>query len=313
MAIGILSTVLGIGSAIFGAIGQRKQGQAAAQAGQYQAQVARRNAKIAIEYGDYDAAVARNNAISARYNAETALTIGDYNAAQVTTLGRMSVQRISSLGELSAETTTVLGEYNAFVAEQRGEQSKQRAEIAIQRAASKRVQQQQTLEEAQFQVEERRIETRQLVGSQRAQLAANGVIVDQGSAAGIVSSTYELGRRDQIRILTDADIDIFDLETQAYNFEAEAFLLNREAANYKVEASAKRYESSAEAARIRLDTAGRYLLYDMKRRGRYLLYDMKRRCGHMILNVKRVTSIIKRCLLSIMLGLGEPGLRVMLG
>ena len=237
---------LAIASTAISAVGSIQAGQAANKAGKYQAQVARNNAKLAVDYGKYNSAVARNNAISARYNRDIALT-----------LGRRNVDTVTALSELSTQTLGVLGEYSAFVAEGRSTESRQRAKVALKRAAFKRAQQQQVVEQARFRVDERRIETRQLVGSQRAQLAANGVVVDEGSAVDIVSSSYELGRRDQVRILADADIDIFDLEVQAYNFETEAASLNREAATHKIAASAIRYETLAEGARIQLETSSK--------------------------------------------------------
>ena len=204
---GLLS-IISTGLSIFGKI---QSGKAAKDAANYQAQVARNNAKVALEYGKYNAAVARNNAISARYNAKTATNIGDYNV---------------------------------YVSGQKAASARRRAATSRQNAAFRREQQLQVFGQAQRRVLERRIETRQLVGTQRATLAANGVVVDEGSALDLVTSTYEIGRRDQIRILSDAEIDVFDLEVDAYNFEAEASELNREAANYATEAQAKRYEAA---------------------------------------------------------------------
>ena len=230
--IAAVATVVGVG---LSAAGQAKQGKAAKQAAAYQAEVARNNAKIAIDYGEYNAAVARNNAISARYGAEAAATIGDRNAY----------------------ITGVLGEYTAFLSELNSEKSKRRAGISRQNAEFQRQRQQQVLVQAKQRVAERRIETRQLVGTQRAQLAANGVVVDEGSAVGVVTSTYELGRREQIRVLSDADTDIFDLGIRAYNFEAEASLLDREAARYTIGAAVGRYDTASKVQAIQYEAAVR--------------------------------------------------------
>ena len=265
MGIGI---ALALGGAALSAFGSIKQGKAAKKAAQYQAEVARKNAQIAVDFGEYNSAVARNNAISARYNAETAIQLGDRNANTVAFTGERDAQTAIQVGEINSQVLGVLGEYSAFVSEQRGSQATQRASIAVQKAAFRRQQQQQVIEQAQRRITERRIETRQLVGSQRAQLAANGVVVDEGSAASVVASTYEIGRRDQVSILANADIDIFDLNTQAYNFGAEALLLNQEAANHGVASIVKRYETSAqislnefktsrEVSALRFETADR--------------------------------------------------------
>ena len=210
MAIGI-GTILTVGSTLLGAFGKTKSGNAANDAAQYQARVARNNAKIARDQGKYDAAVARNNAISARYN---------------------------------IPTVRFFGEYNASLSEEKSKRSSKLAEVARLNVAFRRYQQHEVIDQANRRIADRRTETRQLIGTQRATLAANGVVVDEGSAASLVASSYEVGRRDQMRILADAEIDIFDLGIDAYNFEAEASSLEQEAVNYKSEGTARRYEAA---------------------------------------------------------------------
>ena len=54
--------------------------------------------------------------------------------------------------------------------------------------------------------------TRQLIGKQRSVLAANGVMVDSGSALDIVSETAGLGEEDALQMLFNAEREALDYE-----------------------------------------------------------------------------------------------------
>lgn len=70
----------------------------------------------------------------------------------------------------------------------------------------------------------RRRETALLIGRQRAVLAANGVVVDTGSALDITAGTREVGELDALTIRSNAEREALALRAQGANFETEAEL-----------------------------------------------------------------------------------------
>jgi len=69
-----------------------------------------------------------------------------------------------------------------------------------------------------------RIQTRQLAGRQRAVLAANGVLVDSGSALDITSDTAMIGELDALTIRANAEREAEGFRQQGANFSSEADL-----------------------------------------------------------------------------------------
>lgn len=69
-----------------------------------------------------------------------------------------------------------------------------------------------------------RLRTAQVFGAQRAQLAANGVDLGQGSALDVLSSTKYLGERDALTIRDNALRTAWGYKTQATNYLNEADL-----------------------------------------------------------------------------------------
>lgn len=69
-----------------------------------------------------------------------------------------------------------------------------------------------------------RIKTAQTIGEQRARLAANGVVVDQGSALALTSDTAQFGELDALTIRSNADREALGFRTQGMNYEADARL-----------------------------------------------------------------------------------------
>lgn len=65
-------------------------------------------------------------------------------------------------------------------------------------------------------------ETKQVIGSQRAALAAQGIEIDSGSAADIQESTAAIGAMDAITIKNNAYREAYGLKTQALNFGSQA-------------------------------------------------------------------------------------------
>lgn len=70
----------------------------------------------------------------------------------------------------------------------------------------------------------RRTQLAQVEGRQRASLAANGVLIDEGSALDIVSDTAALAELDALTIRSNAEREALGFETQGVNFQSSAAL-----------------------------------------------------------------------------------------
>lgn len=80
------------------------------------------------------------------------------------------------------------------------------------------------LEKGRADVRDVRRETAQRIGGQKAQLAAQGFDISQGTSIDILGDTAALGELDVLRIEADAQNRARDFEVQAGGFEAEATL-----------------------------------------------------------------------------------------
>lgn len=69
-----------------------------------------------------------------------------------------------------------------------------------------------------------RMQYKQLKGRQRAAFAANGVVVDQGSALDIVMDTVALGEYDAITTRNNAAKEAFNLREQGDQFNSQAWM-----------------------------------------------------------------------------------------
>jgi hypothetical protein len=67
-----------------------------------------------------------------------------------------------------------------------------------------------------------RIKTRQLIGRQKVQLAANGILVGEGSALDLVSDTAALGELDALTIRSNAEREALGFRQRAAGFESDA-------------------------------------------------------------------------------------------
>ena len=208
-----LGKALSIAGTLFNVFGQRKQAKANRRALEYQAKVHRENAQVAIDFGEYNAGIARRNASISRHNAGLAAQFGAIN-----------------------KKAALLRSKDALKG----------ADVARKNKDLVRVSQEDRRAWAKVQVYDRREQTRQVVGAQRTALAANGVVVDQGSAARLVASSHEIGRRDEVKMLADADADIFDMEIEAYNYEQQARQLERQAEIFGTEADAIEFQAAVQ-------------------------------------------------------------------
>ena len=92
---------------------------------------------------------------------------------------------------------------NAILAERAAQDAEQRGSLEAQRLA---------------------LQARQLSGRQRAALAANGVLVDTGSALDVVEDTSAMGKLDQLTARRNAAREASNYRAQGMNFEASAQL-----------------------------------------------------------------------------------------
>jgi hypothetical protein len=72
--------------------------------------------------------------------------------------------------------------------------------------------------------DKRREQAAQLIGRQRAVLAGNGVVVDQGSALDITSDTAATGEFEALTIRSNAEREAYQYRAQGENFSSEAQL-----------------------------------------------------------------------------------------
>ncbi len=109
-----------------------------------------------------------------------------------------------------AEYQAAVGRNNAILAQRAADDARLRGDEAARREASK---------------------NKQLMGRQRAVLAANGVLVDQGSALDITGDTAEIGKLDELTIRSNAEREALGYEAQGMNFNASSQLNQMRADN----------------------------------------------------------------------------------
>lgn len=78
-----------------------------------------------------------------------------------------------------------------------------------------------------------RFKTNQLVGRQRASLAANGVDVGSGSAIDLIQDTFKIGETDALTIRANAERDAAAYLAQGANFAGEAGLYRSSGQNIR--------------------------------------------------------------------------------
>ncbi len=125
---------------------------------------------------------------------------------------------VSALGQMQAGKAqaaqlnyqAAVGRNNSILAQRAADDARLRGEEAARREASK---------------------TKQLAGRQRAVLAANGQLVDQGSALDITNDTAEIGKLDELTIRSNAEREALGYEAQGMNFQAGSNLNSMGAAN----------------------------------------------------------------------------------
>jgi len=125
---------------------------------------------------------------------------------------------VSAMGQMQAGKAqaaqlnyqAAVGRNNAILAQRAADDARLRGEEAARREASK---------------------NKQLIGRQRAVLAANGQLVDQGSALDITDDTAQIGKLDELTIRSNAEREALGYEAQGMNFQAGSNLNSMGAAN----------------------------------------------------------------------------------
>ena len=131
-----------------------------------------------------------------------------------------------SAGLMAAQLAgTAISAYGQFQqGRQESAEAKFRAQVASNNAIIAGENADIALEKGRAEARDVRLKTAQRIGSQRAQLAAQGFDVSEGTSIDILGDTAALGELDVLRVEADAANQARDFEIQAGGFEAEATL-----------------------------------------------------------------------------------------
>lgn len=106
----------------------------------------------------------------------------------------------------------------AYVADSQKKQGQYENEVAQQNAELSDFKAAQVGQIGAIQEEQHRAKVRQMAGSQRANMAANGIDLGSGTAQDIVDETYTLGEADALTIRFNAMNEAWGYRTEASNF-----------------------------------------------------------------------------------------------
>lgn len=98
------------------------------------------------------------------------------------------------------------------------------AQIATNNAELRRRQADQIRKKGEIEASEKDKQMKLLVAKQRATFAANGLVIDEGSALDVTTDTVEAGTLDKLTLLHNAELDALNAEADALNFENQASL-----------------------------------------------------------------------------------------
>ena len=123
---------------------------------------------------------------------------------------------VSAVGQMQqAKAQAAAANYNAKVSDINAQISQRRAQDALERGADEEQRQ--------------RLKTQQILGQQRAAMAANGVDIGWGSPLDTMVDTATMGELDALTIRQNAARENYDYRVQAMNGEADAELKRGEA------------------------------------------------------------------------------------
>lgn len=157
-----------------------------------------------------------------------------------------------------AENNKVIAENNRIIAQRNIDTARQNREAALREAGQIEGAEDDARAKGQIDIARSAIETKRLQGRQRAVLAANGILVDDGSALDITSDTAALGKLDQLTIKSNvareaagytaqannARIKAYNFGVEAENFATQGDNYGREAMSFQTEADARRSAGS---------------------------------------------------------------------
>lgn len=86
-------------------------------------------------------------------------------------------------------------------------------------------------ERGELEEKQSRLRTSQMIGSQRAGFAANGVVIDEGSALDVTADTAILGEQDALTIRDNASREAFNHRAQGAQFSSSAGMFETSASN----------------------------------------------------------------------------------
>lgn len=144
--------------------------------------------------------------------------------------GTVSAGTLSSVGlglQVAGLATGVMGSYQ----QSKAQQSAYEYQAAVNRnnAQYAEWQAQDALQRGATAEQNQRLKTAQLKSAQRARLAANGVIIDEGSALNLLDDTGYMGERDALTIRDNAKREAWGARVQAGNYSSDAGMLSARA------------------------------------------------------------------------------------
>lgn len=144
--------------------------------------------------------------------------------------GAVSAGTLSSVGlglQVAGLATGVMGSYQ----QSKAQQSAYEYQAAVNRnnAQYAEWQAQDALQRGATAEQNQRLKTAQLKSAQRARLAANGVVIDEGSALNLLDDTDYMGERDALTIRDNAKREAWGARVQAGNYSNDAGMLSARA------------------------------------------------------------------------------------
>jgi hypothetical protein len=132
----------------------------------------------------------------------------EWSRENITSGEAASIGLNGAAAAITADGTRIVGRYNEGLL-------KDSARLADQAAED-------VLKKAEFQVDDIKRKTKQLVGQQRAAFAANGIDINDGSAAEVQEDTFYWGKVDEQTVRNNAFLESYGYKIQALNLRTQA-------------------------------------------------------------------------------------------
>jgi hypothetical protein len=132
---------------------------------------------------------------------------------------------------ISIGATALGGIFGAAGAAKQGKAAKEaaifQANVLRNNALISRKAAKETLEAGKAATQEKQVEVAQLIGEQKATLAARGIVVDEDTASDLILDAVRIGAIEEFTITTNAERQALALTMQGANFETQAALAER--------------------------------------------------------------------------------------